>query len=111
MTKPKPPAQPNDVVAAHSEGGFLIAVRAFVRWTGRSGKRVAVTIVGLVVLAGGLVMIVTPGPGIIGIIGGLAILGTEYAWAQRWLARVRAKAKQAARSMRRGFFGKGRGDG
>ena len=42
-----------------------------------------------------VVMMVTPGPGIVGIILGLAILSTEYEWADRWLARARQKAHEA----------------
>ena len=45
---------------------------------------------------------VTPGPGIVGIVLGLAILATEYEWADRWLVKAREKAHQArlkARSM------------
>ena len=44
------------------------AVRRFIA---RSGKRVAVTVVGFVLLLAGIVMIVTPGPGILLIIAGL----------------------------------------
>jgi cytochrome c-type biogenesis protein CcmH/NrfG len=40
-------------------------------------------------------MMVTPGPGIVGVALGLAILATEYAWADRWLAKAREKAHQA----------------
>jgi hypothetical protein len=40
-------------------------------------------------------MMVTPGPGIVGIVLGLAILATEYAWAERWLAKAREKAHEA----------------
>ncbi|MQY09251.1 PGPGW domain-containing protein [Actinomadura macrotermitis] len=54
--------------------------------------RIGVFTVGAAVLAGGLVMMVAPGPGILGIIVGLAILATEFAWAQTALH----KAKQAA---------------
>lgn len=46
-------------------------------------------------LVGGIVMMVTPGPGIVGIVLGLAILATEYEWADRWLAKAREKAHEA----------------
>ena len=71
---------------------------AIVRFIGRSGKRIAVTIAGFVVLLAGLVMMVTPGPGILAIIAGLAILATEYAWAEAMLDKTKAKAGQAARA-------------
>ena len=57
--------------------------------------KVVVTALGVLVLVGGLVMIVTPGPGIVGIVLGLAILATEYAWADRWLQSARRKAREA----------------
>jgi uncharacterized protein (TIGR02611 family) len=64
-----------------------------VRFIGRSGRRIAVTIVGFVVLIAGLIMMVTPGPGVIAIIAGLAILATEYAWAEVMLDRAKRGGK------------------
>ncbi len=61
--------------------------------------RVGVFTVGVAVLAAGLVMMVTPGPGWAAIFVGLAILATEFAWAQRVLSsakRTAAKAKDKA---------------
>jgi uncharacterized protein (TIGR02611 family) len=78
-------------------------VRAVVRFILRSGKRIAVTVVGFALLAGGLVMMVTPGPGILVIIAGLAVLATEYAWARRTLERTKEKAKQGGQAIR-GWF-------
>ena len=57
--------------------------------------KLAITTVGSLVVVAGLVMMVTPGPGIVGIILGLAILSTEYEWADRWLSRARQKAHEA----------------
>ena len=65
------------------------------RFIQRSGKRIAVTIVGSAVLLAGIAMLVLPGPGILVIIGGLAILATEYVWAQRMLTKAKEKANQA----------------
>lgn len=48
-----------------------------------------VTAVGIVVLIAGLIMMVTPGPGLLGIVVGLAILATEWDWAQRLLETAR----------------------
>jgi uncharacterized protein (TIGR02611 family) len=78
-------------------------VRAVVRFILRSGKRIAVTVVGFVLLAGGLVMMVTPGPGILVIIAGLAVLATEYAWARRTLDRTKERAKQGGNAIRDWF--------
>lgn len=57
--------------------------------------KLAITTVGSLVIVAGLVMMVTPGPGIVGIILGLAILSTEYEWADRWLLKARQKAHEA----------------
>ncbi|HLN76930.1 MAG TPA: PGPGW domain-containing protein, partial [Nocardioidaceae bacterium] len=57
--------------------------------------KLVVTTIGTLVLVGGIVMMVTPGPGIVGIAVGLAILSTEYEWADRWLVKAREKAHQA----------------
>lgn len=57
--------------------------------------RIGVFTVGLTVLVGGLIMMVAPGPGILGIIVGLAILATEFAWAQRALHHAKQAAEKA----------------
>jgi len=61
----------------------------------RNSKRVAITIAGFAVVLAGVAMLVLPGPGIVVIIAGLAILGTEYVWAQRLLRIAKEKANQA----------------
>jgi uncharacterized protein (TIGR02611 family) len=78
-------------------------MKAVLRFILRSGKRIAVTVVGVVLLAGGLVMMVTPGPGLVAIIAGLAVLATEYAWARRALEKARERGKSAAGAVRRGL--------
>lgn len=57
--------------------------------------RIGVFTVGATVLVGGLIMMVAPGPGILGIIVGLAILATEFAWAQRALHHAKQAAEKA----------------
>lgn len=58
-------------------------------------RRVVVTIAGVVVLAIGVALIVLPGPGFLVIAAGFSILATEYAWARRWLVRMRDRAVAA----------------
>ncbi|WP_370324967.1 PGPGW domain-containing protein [Euzebya sp.] len=69
--------------------------RTLSRWVGLALRRTVVTVVGAVVLAAGIVMILTPGPGLVGIIAGLAILGTEYDWAARARDAARRRSKAA----------------
>jgi uncharacterized protein (TIGR02611 family) len=76
----------------------LNPLSAIVRFIGRSGKRIAVTIAGFTVLLAGIVMMVTPGPGILAIFAGLAILATEYAWAEHALDKAKKRAGQAAKA-------------
>ena len=52
-------------------------------------KRILVTIFGGTVLVIGIALIVLPGPAFIVIPAGLAILAIEFAWARRWLHKVR----------------------
>ena len=66
-----------------------------IRFIGRNGKRIAVSVFGLVLLVAGLAMMVLPGPGILVIIAGLAVLATEYVWAERALNLAKQKAEQA----------------
>jgi len=61
----------------------------------RSGKRIAVLVVGLALMAGGIVMLVLPGPGLLLIIAGLAVLATEFAWAESMLDKAKKQAAKA----------------
>jgi uncharacterized protein (TIGR02611 family) len=58
-------------------------------------SKIVVTTVGVVVVGAGLVMMVTPGPGVVALVVGLAILATEWDWADRWLDRARQAAHDA----------------
>ena len=64
-------------------------IRKAAQLTYKVARRIAVAVVGSTVLAVGIAMLVTPGPAIIVIPIGLAILGVEFAWARLWLKRVR----------------------
>jgi len=55
-------------------------------------RRVIVSVIGATVLVIGVALLVLPGPAFIVIPIGLAILATEYAWARRWLKKVRRMA-------------------
>lgn len=57
--------------------------------TYKTARRIAVLAVGSTVLLLGVVMLFTPGPGLVVIPVGLAILGAEFAWARFWLRKVR----------------------
>ncbi len=58
----------------------------------RWARRIVVGTIGGTVLAAGVAMLMLPGPAIVVMPIGLAILGLEFAWARRWLQRLRATA-------------------
>lgn len=69
----------------------------------RQIRRVAVAFVGGTVVAVGVAMLVLPGPAVLVIPAGLAILATEFHWAGRLLHRVRKTTESGlARFKRRG---------
>jgi len=54
----------------------------------KKGKRIIVAVVGGTVLAVGFALVVLPGPALLVIPAGLAILAIEFAWAKRWLRKA-----------------------
>lgn len=71
------------------------AAVVILRFMARQSVRLTVAAIGFTVLAVGLVMLVTPGPGLLVIIAGLAILAHQYAWAARALEKAKFRAAQA----------------
>lgn len=57
-------------------------------WT----KRRALEAAGWLLVAAGLAAMVLPGPGLLLLVGGLALLALRYAWAKRLLRPVKARA-------------------
>ncbi|MEJ3405880.1 TIGR02611 family protein [Rathayibacter sp. YIM 133350] len=55
----------------------------------RTAYRAGVAVVGVVVALAGLVLVPLPGPGWLIVFIGLAILGTEFAWARRQSAFIK----------------------
>lgn len=64
-------------------------------------RRIAISIVGGTVLLVGVAMLVLPGPGVVVIPLGLAILGVEYAWARLWLRKVKSRTSEVIDAIRR----------
>ncbi len=62
--------------------------------TYKKARRVVIAIVGGSIVVVGILMIVLPGPAILVIPAGLAILGIEFAWARRWLRKLKAKTRE-----------------
>jgi len=63
-------------------------------------KRVILSVLGGLLLLAGIVMIVLPGPAIIFIPAGLALLAVEFDFARNWLLRMRRWLSSRARRRR-----------
>ena len=64
-------------------------IKRAVHFTYKAARRIVVGVVGITVLLIGVIMLVTPGPALVVIPVGLAILSIEFAWARHWLRRLR----------------------
>jgi uncharacterized protein (TIGR02611 family) len=67
--------------------------------------RITFVMAGFTVLATGVALLVLPGPGLLVIALGLAMLALEFAWAERWLERTLdrlERIKDAAQRRARG---------
>jgi uncharacterized protein (TIGR02611 family) len=61
--------------------------------TYRRARRIVIFVIGATVGLLGVAMLVTPGPGLVVMLLGLAILATEFVWARVWLKAVRDRAR------------------
>ena len=61
--------------------------------------RIARVVGGFILLIAGVAMLVLPGPGVLTILGGLALIGQEFPWAQRMLDRIKAAITRVWRSL------------
>jgi len=61
-----------------------------------AAKRIVLETVGWLLVVAGVAALVLPGPGLLMIFGGLAILSQQYEWAERRMRPVEARAKKAA---------------
>jgi uncharacterized protein (TIGR02611 family) len=79
---------PGITVGRRSRAGALVK-----RWFGRyeTVRKIVVGVLGVSVLAIGALMVVLPGPAIVVIPAGLAILATEFGWARVMLNRLKRK--------------------
>ena len=70
----------------------------------RPARQIVVAVVGGTVVLVGIAMIVLPGPAFVVIPLGLAILGTEFIWAKRWLKKAREMLPSKLRSSQKQEF-------
>lgn len=62
----------------------------------RTAKRVVLETAGWVLLAAGVAALVLPGPGLLGVFAGLALLSQQYDWAERRTDPMKYRALKAA---------------
>ena len=72
----------------------------------RGARRIVILITGITILLFGIVMIALPGPAIIVIPVGLAILATEFVWARRLLVQFKDQANGFTASAKQLLWGK-----
>ena len=64
----------------------------------RHARRIAVLVGGGTLLAVGLALTVLPGPAVVVIPAGLAVLAIEFHWARRWLHKFRSALPNGVRT-------------
>lgn len=82
--------------------------REVLEFTLRSTKRIVVLVIVLALVAVGLAMFVLPGPGILVVLAGLAVLATEFVRSQRMLDVAKRHASKAKDRATRSLHGRTR---
>jgi tellurite resistance protein TerC len=63
-------------------------------------KRLVIIVIGFTILAAGVAMIVLPGPAVVVIPVGLALLATEFLWARKLLVTVKEQVDRMRKGLR-----------
>jgi tellurite resistance protein TerC len=74
--------------------------RQSARWL-RFLRKLCVAVIGGTIVALGVALIVLPGPAVLVIPAGVAVLATEFAWAERLLIRMRRLADRTLQRAKR----------
>jgi uncharacterized protein (TIGR02611 family) len=61
-----------------------------------AAKRVVLETLGWILVVAGIAALVLPGPGLLGLFAGLALLSQQYEWAERRVEPIKEKALKAA---------------
>ena len=84
---------------AKSSAHYSAQVSEFAHQTYVVARKVVIALIGGTVTLIGIAMIVLPGPAFVVLPAGLAILAIEFAWARRWLKKVKQMAQEAMDKM------------
>ena len=63
-------------------------------------RRIVVGVIGATLVLIGVALFVLPGPGVVVLAAGLGVLSLEFAWARRWLGRLRRGISETSRHAR-----------
>jgi uncharacterized protein (TIGR02611 family) len=66
-------------------------------WSYKRARQLVAVVIGVTLLIIGVAMLVLPGPGLLVLYLGLAVLASEFVWARQWLARVKARIEPLTR--------------
>jgi tellurite resistance protein TerC len=83
--------------------GLAVQLRAAVRaWFGKYKRlrKIVIGMLGASILIIGVFMLVLPGPAVLVVPVGLAVLATEFAWARRLLQRLKQKFADGSEPIR-----------
>ncbi|MCB1596692.1 MAG: PGPGW domain-containing protein [Gammaproteobacteria bacterium] len=70
----------------------------------RLGRQIVIAVIGGTLLLGGVIMLVTPGPGLAAMLAGLAVLAIEFAWARIWLKKLRESVGPVGQAAERSWM-------
>lgn len=90
---------PDESRVAQFSESFIKSCQDLIRWLPipNTARRLVVLIIGTLVLLVGVAMIFLPGPAVVFIPAGLAILATEFEWAQNLLDKGRTSLRRVLR--------------
>jgi uncharacterized protein (TIGR02611 family) len=61
----------------------------------QGARRLVVAVIGGTIVLVGIALLVVPGPGLLVIAAGLALLGTEFVWARGLMSKIRRQMQRA----------------
>ncbi len=64
-------------------------------------KKIIIAVLGMTLLILGLILLITPGPGILFIIIALVVLGTEFIWARKLLSELKKEGRKIKKIIRK----------
>ena len=92
---PEVPAAEPRTPEPHAAARLLERIHERLRQLPHPVRVATITLVGTVLVLAGLAMLVLPGPGLVVLFAGVAVLSTEFPWASRLLHRMKVLGTRA----------------